>query len=218
MTFSVWKTALFAGGSAVLCGVAYSIVKKTDLLKRIERQCDAINDILFYGKEDGEKKRQAGLDNLFCIYYVLVHANQSIDVCMPSLMSETITRCLVDVQKRSHVQIRVVIHRSEYYEQLLTLADQGIQVKVIDNADNLEHEFILVDATEGVGEAVALMGSLDYEVDRVNCNRDNTLLTSDAVVVNALRREFDRVWENTVFNIDDIKGIEGEECIKLLDE
>lgn len=127
----VWKTALFAGGSAVVCGVAYKIMKKTDLFKKIEKHCDAINEILFYGKEENsEKKRQAGLDNLFCIYYVLIHANQSIDVCMPSLMSETITKCLMDVHRRGHVKIRVVIHKSEHLDQVLSLAEHGIEVKV----------------------------------------------------------------------------------------
>lgn len=78
-------------------------------------------------------------------------------------------------------------------------------MKVIDKTENLEHEFILVDAAEGTGEAVALMGSLDYEVTSVNCNRDNTLLTSDPVVVDALKNEFNRVWDFIIFNIDDIK-------------
>lgn len=196
-----WKAALSASALA-LGGMAITI------MKYIGKQYDtAINEVLFYGAADEETTKQVGLENLLCIYYVVVHACQTIDVCVPTLGSETIVKCLLSAQNKKGVKIRVAIHHDSK-SKLETLTSRGIEVKVV-RCERMAHEFILVDATDNFQEAVAVIGSVDYETSRVNCNRDCTMFASEEAVVRALKNEFNRVWESTpVFDkaskIDDL--------------
>ncbi|CAG4978450.1 unnamed protein product [Parnassius apollo] len=188
-----WKTVISTTGSTLLQGISKVLLPFKKINKDLS-QSDSINEVLFYGAEDDEKKHQVGLNNLFCIYYVIVHASRSVDVCLPSLISNTISKCLITVRQNNSANIRVAIHNSDDRENLQILAKHGISVKIINSTVKLEHEFILVDAYDECQDAVAVFGSLDYEMSRVNCNRDTTLLTSERIVVLALKKEFDRVW------------------------
>ncbi|XP_053622594.1 uncharacterized protein LOC128682101 [Plodia interpunctella] len=190
MNLPVWKTALCASGT-LICGLAFKVLQRN--LSKTTNKTD-INEFLFYGSEDETRTREIGIDNLYCIYYLLAHANKSIDICVPSLESGTIAQCLINVQQRNNARIRIAIHNSDNYHHLNSFAKCGIQVKVIKSNERLEHEFILIDSSDDLVEAVAVIGSIDYETSRVNCNRDATLLTSDAAVVSTLKKEFDRVW------------------------
>ncbi|XP_061385865.1 uncharacterized protein LOC116779141 [Danaus plexippus] len=156
---SLFRTLIFGSGS-ILSGVTEKIIKLTELVS--VPQSETINEVLFYGSEYEEKKKQLGLNNLFCIYYVIIQASFTIDVCVPSLTSDTISKCLINVQKKNKVKIRIVVHN--------------------------EHD------ASPEQEAIAVIGSLDYEVARVNSNRDTTIITSEPIVIEALKREFDRVW------------------------
>lgn len=183
-----WKSAISASG-LLLSGIAIK------LMQNFGKQCDsALNEILFYGNEDEEQTIQAGLNNLFCINFVIGHATQTIDVCVPSLVSDTITKSLINVKQKG-VKIRVAIHKSEDIESLQMFSEHGIEVKVI-NSEQLDHEFLLIDATNECQDAVAVIGSLDYDTSRVNCNRDTTMLISEQIVVISLKREFERIWES----------------------
>ncbi|XP_013194154.2 uncharacterized protein LOC106137791 [Amyelois transitella] len=199
MSLRSWKTALCASGPVVVCGIVIKILRRNiaQPISKID-----INEILIYGSEDERRMIEIGLDNLYCIHYVLAHANQSIDVCVPSLESDTIADCLINVQERSKAMIRVVIHNSKTFNHLNPFSKCGIQVKVVQTAERMEHEFILIDASEDSSDAVAVIGSLDYQTTRVNCNRDITLLTSDISVVTVLKREFDRVWNSVQIDLE----------------
>lgn len=187
-----WKNTLVLSGP-VLCGLAFKLVKNT-----IGKKCDTlINEVLFYGAKDERRMKEIGLENLFCIYYVVSHATRTVDVCVPSLESETIAKCLMNVQQRNKAKIRIAIHNSNNFGNLKSFAKHGIEVKVIKSAERLEHEFMLVDACEGMANALALVGSLDYDASRVNCNRDTTMLTSESRVITNLQQEFDRIWNTT---------------------
>ncbi|CAH0405323.1 unnamed protein product [Chilo suppressalis] len=187
-----WKNALFIGGT-FLCGLAYKFL----IYRQDEALDPSINEVLFYGAKEENKRKEIGLDNLFCIYYIIAHASRTVDVCVPKLESETITKCLISVHQKNKTRIRVAVHKSEQTDNLTSLSEQGIEVKVVKSTEPIEHEFILVDASESFADALALIGSLDYETTRVNCNRDNTLLTSEPKVVNNLKKEFDRIWNET---------------------
>ncbi|XP_045498374.1 uncharacterized protein LOC123696309 [Colias croceus] len=180
-----WKT--------VVGGIADKIINVTNMFKGI-KQNETINEVLFYGGDDEERKKQVGLNNLFCIYYIIAHAGRTIDISLPSLESDTITKCLVDVKVKNKAKIRVAVQESRDFCNLQNLVDSGIEVKVVKSKVKLEHEFILIDAGHSNLDAVAILGSLDYEINRVNCCRDATLLSSEATLVLALQREFDRVW------------------------
>ncbi|XP_068626482.1 mitochondrial cardiolipin hydrolase-like [Battus philenor] len=191
MNPSSWKSVLGKTGSAMLKNIIdiLSFNKKKNIA-----QCETINEVLFYGAEDDKEKEEIGLNNLCCIYYVIVHACQSIDVCLPSLTSETICKCFIAVQERNCAAIRVAIYHSSSSDHLQNLVKVGIAVRIVNSLVKLEHEFILIDANDTCKEAVAVLGSLNYEVSRVNCNRDTTMLTSEPTVILALKKEFDRVW------------------------
>lgn len=134
-----------------------------------------------------------GLNNLFCIYYVIIHASRSIDVCVPSLVSATLVECLLSV-KRNRVNIRIILHAKKYLKNLEVFTQNEIDVKVIEHPERLEYNFILIDAEESYIEAVAVLGSIDYEPSRVNCIREANLITSQERLVNALKHEFERLW------------------------
>ncbi|CAD0194917.1 unnamed protein product [Chrysodeixis includens] len=166
----------------------------------------AINEILLYGAETEEQTKQIGLDNLLCIYYVILHANKTVDVCVPSLISGTLAECLINVRQKNKARVRITIHNSDEFHNLQSFAENGIEVKVISPSVRLEHEFVLVDLGSGPGEAVGVLGALDYDTARPNCNRDATLLSSDVTLLTALGKEFERVWnyapETTEFKLD----------------
>ncbi|XP_045774960.1 uncharacterized protein LOC123873906 [Maniola jurtina] len=189
-----WKTVLLRKVCVIILnriGIAAKIIQ----LVRPNKQSDTINEILLYGAGDYDRKKQLGLNNLFCVYNVLVHARQTIDVCMPSLDSETISKCLINVHEKSKVKLRIVVHKNFDLDSNHFL-DYGIEVKVISQAEvRLEHEFMLIDAVD-FAEGLAIIGSLDYELKRVNCDSDSTLMTSEKAVVSTLKREFDRIWNS----------------------
>ncbi|OWR47714.1 Mitochondrial cardiolipin hydrolase [Danaus plexippus plexippus] len=186
---SLFRTLIFGSGS-ILSGVTEKIIKLTELVS-VSPQSETINEVLFYGSEYEEKKKQLGLNNLFCIYYVIIQASFTIDVCVPSLTSDTISKCLINVQKKNKVKIRIVVHNEHGNYDCFLKSD--IEVKVIKSKLKMEHEYLLIDASPEQ-EAIAVIGSLDYEVARVNSNRDTTIITSEPIVIEALKREFDRVW------------------------
>ncbi|XP_063395729.1 uncharacterized protein LOC134680544 [Cydia fagiglandana] len=192
-----WKTAVCASGSILLGGVAIKLLKISNVFSSRRNHDVPVNEVLLYGANDEVQTKQIGLNNLFCIYYVIVHANCSIDVCLPDLESETIAKCLIGAQKNK-VKVRLIVHSNRDFD-MPKLIKHGIEVKIITSRSRepLEHEYILVDADAETRGAVAVMGSLDYETARVNCNRDATLLTSEPSVVKSLKREFDRVWNST---------------------
>lgn len=194
-----WKSFLF-GSASVLTGISQKITKLANIVG-ISKQSDAINEVLFYGAQYKEKE-QVGLNNLFCIYYMIAHASQSVDICVPTLESDTISKCLLNIQKRENncAKVRIIVHNTSTLSNLQSFVSCGIQVKIIRPKIELEHEFLLIDAN--CVDAVAILGSLDYEVNRVNHNRDNTLITSEATLIRTLKREFNRIWDT-------------EECIQL---
>ncbi|XP_049879628.1 uncharacterized protein LOC126376335 [Pectinophora gossypiella] len=176
-------------------GLVMSGIAAVKILKSITKRRDTtVNEVLLYGAEDDEKAKEAGLNNLFCIYYVIVHATTTVDVCMPNLLSDTIAKCLVNARRNSKVKIRVCLYKCNDVSQLDFITQSGIEVKVV--REHLAHEFILVDAVEDCKETVAIIGSLDYDTKRVNCSRDNTMLTSEETVVKTLKKEFERIWES----------------------
>lgn len=185
-----WRSFINATGSALLKCVTFMTTLKTEN----SVHCDSINEVLFYGAEDDKKSEEIGTNNLLCIYYVVIHACRSIDVCLPTLNSDTISKCLSNVHKRNCVVIRIVLYNADNRDIVQGLVKQGIAVKIVNLAPKLEHEFIIIDAIDECKDAVAVLGSLDYEISRVNCNRDSTLLTSDFTVIHALKKEFDRIW------------------------
>ncbi|XP_047509373.1 uncharacterized protein LOC125052274 [Pieris napi] len=198
MDFFLWKT------------LALTFSKKlVDLRKKftMEKKCDVINDVLIYGSNDTEEwKKQVGLNNLFCILYMIVHAARTINISIPSLESDSITKSLIQVKIKNNVEIRLIVHRYAEYCNLQGLAENGIRVKVINSIVKLEHEFIIIDGD--CSDSVAILGSLDFEVNRVNCSRDITILSSDFDLISSLQREFNRVWcsvDDTQINkFDDI--------------
>ncbi|CAH2240711.1 jg13949 [Pararge aegeria aegeria] len=155
-----------------------------------------INEVLLYDAGKENIKKQLGLNNLCCIYYVIVHARLTIDLCLPSLDSVTISRCLVRIRQKNKTRVRIILHRNPD-SSVKPFLDFGMEVKVIRKSEvQLEHEFILIDAQGECEEALVIIGSLDDAVNRVTCNRNNTLITSENAIVFSLKREFDRIWDS----------------------
>lgn len=191
---SKWKMVLF-GSSTVITFVTSKIRKLAIYNNCTFEKNDTFNEILFYGGADENQRKEIGLNNLFCVYYVLVHARKSIDICVPNLKSDTIISCLIKMKQINKINIRLALYANDQ-DTSQDLRKYGIQVKLIKSEVQIEHEFILVDSSEKDG--LAIIGSLDYEVNHVNCNRDNTLLTSESAVVITLKHEFDRIWSSVV--------------------
>ncbi|CAK1540085.1 unnamed protein product [Leptosia nina] len=196
MDMFIWKS--------VVVGLAERIVGITRRLKNNEKS-DAINEVLIYGGDTDEWRRQVGLNNLFCILYIIDHAGRTIDISMPSLESDSLTKCLIEVKNRNNIEVRLIVHNVTDLCNLHSLADNGIRVKVIKSAVKLEHEFIIIDGA--YSDAVAILGSLDFEVSRVNCCKGTTILSSDCTLISALQLEFNRVWlshdDENINNFDD---------------
>lgn len=166
-----------------------------------------INEVLIYGSNENEEhKKQVGLNNLYCILYMIVHAGKTIDISIPSLESVSLTNSLIQVKSKNNVQVRLVVYKSPDIYNLRCLSDNGVCVKVINSIVELEHEFIIIDG-DGC-DSVAILGSIDFEVKRVNCCRDTTILSSDSALIVPLRCEFERVWlsvdDTNINRFDDV--------------
>lgn len=96
-----------------------------NIFKKSKKSENFINEILFYGAEGETASQELGVTNLFCIYYLLGHATTSIDMCVPSLASDTIAECLTRVAQKK-VKVRVAIHKSDNFSHLDSLAQSGI--------------------------------------------------------------------------------------------
>lgn len=194
---SPWKMAIVAGGSAILCGIAYKYIKLLD--KNREQSVAEVNEVLMYGGEEDEIQRESVVtDHLYSITYVISRARQSVDVCLPRLVNSSIMQSLMFVAEKGR-KVRVIIHSDRSEEQISCieeLSDRGIGVKMIKPVIKIEHEFILVDGENWKSkDAVALIGSLNYSKDNVNNKYDSTLFTTEQTIVNTLNKEFNRLWQ-----------------------
>ncbi|KAJ8736215.1 hypothetical protein PYW08_006871 [Mythimna loreyi] len=185
------NSVLYAGG-ALICGIIIKVLE-ISIFRNKNKQSDVtVNEVLFYGAEDEEETQQIRTNNMLCIHYVILHARSTVDVCVPSLASDSLAKCLVSVQQKNKVYIRVAIHNSNDFHNLQLLAQNGIEVKVIKTGVRLAHEFVLLDAR--AGEPLALAGALPGAGPARA--RAATLLTSDSTLITALGLEFERVWNS----------------------
>ncbi|KAF9421421.1 hypothetical protein HW555_002636 [Spodoptera exigua] len=193
MSKSTWKCILSAGSSKVF-GFGLKMLE-ISIFRNVEQLDTAINEVLFYGAGDEKQVKQIAQSNLYCIRFIIVNASATVDVCVPNLSSETLAKCLVTLHQNNKVKIRIAIHSSDDddLENLELFAKNGVEVKVLRPEVRLEHEFVLVDARVA-GEAVAALGALDLEP--AGLASAATLLTSEAAVLTALHREFERVWDS----------------------
>lgn len=155
--------------------------------------------VLFYGGANKDIAKEASLNNLSFISNVIVNSHKTINLCVPQFVSSSLAKCLIKVQQTKKVKIKVAIHNSKNLENVEELARNDIEVKVI-NSSRLEHEFVLVDATDDFNGAAALINSINY---KFNYNNDNTMYISDISVVKGLKKEFDRVWQTVPRLISD---------------
>ncbi|VVC93619.1 unnamed protein product [Leptidea sinapis] len=172
----------------------------SNALKKVtrQRQSETINEILVYGDDDHKIKQEVGLNNLTCIYYMINLACLTIDFCAPNLESDTIANCLIGVKQRNKAKIRICVQNVKDVCDIEYLAQEGIEVKIIKGKVKMEYEFLLIDADGlNTNDAVAILGSLDYELGRVNCSRDLTIISSDSHLIATLRCEFDRLWNSS---------------------
>lgn len=156
--------------------------------------------VLFYGDVNKEVAKEASLKNLRFIENVIVNSKKTINVCVPKCVSSSLVKCLIEAQRTKKVKIQVVIHNTESITNVLQLVRNEIAVKFV-NSSKLEHEFILVDATDDFEGAAALINSINYE--RINYNINNTMFISDKSVVRSLTKEFERVWHSVSRLISD---------------
>lgn len=156
--------------------------------------------VLFYGDDNEEVAKEASLKNLLFICKVIVKSKRSIDLCVPKSISNTLTKCLIKAQRTRNVKIRLIIHNSENLSNLQQLVKNDITVKVI-NSSKLEHEFVLLDATDSFKGCSALTNCINY--DNINFNRDNTMFITEMSVVMSLNKEFERIWQSAPCLVSD---------------
>lgn len=156
--------------------------------------------VLFYGDVNKEVAKEASLKNLCFIWNVIANSNKTINLCVPKFVSNSLAKCLIKAQRTKKVKIEVAIHNSKNLDNVQQLVRSDIAVKVI-NSSRLEHEFLLVDATDDFKGAAALINSINFE--NVNYNGDNTIFITEKSMVRNFKKEFDRIWQSVPCLISD---------------
>ncbi|XP_014362045.2 mitochondrial cardiolipin hydrolase [Papilio machaon] len=122
-------------------------------------------------------------------------ATKSVNVCMPGIHNPAIQGRLVQLIKKKNIKARIIIDRSGYNKSteffIKELIDAGAEIKCEKNdaVFTMQHKFCLID------DRILMTGTLNWGNDR-SCDHWNYVyITSKLLLVDPVRKEFYRMWE-----------------------
>lgn len=120
-------------------------------------------------------------------------STQFIDIAMYYLTSRRIARALIEA-KRRHVQIRVVLDKSQEYEKHSKsryLLKNGIDIRFHLGAGLMHNKFAIIDGNRLV------TGSFNWTATAENLNEENLLIIDNEALVKEYEKRFQHLIENS---------------------
>ncbi len=118
-------------------------------------------------------------------------ARTSVDVCVFTITDDRITEAIIAAHDRN-VTIRVVSDNDKSNElgsDIAELKHCGIEVRMDESDFHMHHKFAIFDRQR------VLTGSYNWTRSAAKYNEENFIVSSDANLVNAYQRAFDKLWK-----------------------
>lgn len=122
---------------------------------------------------------------------VLLEAKQSLDVCVFTINCRELADATIQLHK-SGVVVRVLTDDEQMGStgsQIEKFRREGIQVRHDLSSFFMHHKFVVIDQKRLVN------GSFNWTRQAVTGNRENVVISSDKLVVEAFSKEFERLWQ-----------------------
>jgi phosphatidylserine/phosphatidylglycerophosphate/cardiolipin synthase-like enzyme len=113
------------------------------------------------------------------------------DICVFTITDDRIASAIADLHRRG-VKVRILTDNDKQYDggsDIDRLRRAGIAVKVDETEHHMHHKFAVLDGTR------LLNGSYNWTRSAAAYNEENLIITSDAELVRAFSRQFQKMWE-----------------------
>jgi phosphatidylserine/phosphatidylglycerophosphate/cardiolipin synthase-like enzyme len=121
----------------------------------------------------------------------LARCRHTADICVFTITDDRIASAIVEMHRRA-VKVRILTDNDKQYDggsDIDRLRRSGIAVKVDETEHHMHHKFALLDSTR------LLNGSYNWTRSAAAYNEENLIITSDAELVRAFSRQFQKMWE-----------------------
>eukprot|EP01025_Chloroclados_australasicus_P026660 TRINITY_DN26477_c0_g1_i1.p2 TRINITY_DN26477_c0_g1~~TRINITY_DN26477_c0_g1_i1.p2 ORF type:complete len:189 (+),score=18.27 TRINITY_DN26477_c0_g1_i1:150-716(+) len=122
---------------------------------------------------------------------LLLHARQSIDVCVFTITCNDIAQALKQAHKDG-VHVRIITDDDQATTQgsdAVDLKKGGIQVKTDDSPYHMHHKFCIIDGKTLVN------GSFNWTRQAVLHNQENIVFVEDQRLIRPFRQKFEQMWK-----------------------
>jgi phosphatidylserine/phosphatidylglycerophosphate/cardiolipin synthase-like enzyme len=133
-------------------------------------------------------------DCLGVIQDLLAQARQSIDICVFTITDDRIADAMVRAKRRG-ITIRIITDDDKSEDlgsDIHRLASLGIETREDRSDRHMHHKFAIFD------QKTLLTGSYNWTRGAAERNLENFIVTTDARLLRAFQREFDRLWDHII--------------------
>ena len=131
---------------------------------------------------------EAGLE---LIQRELRAARTSLDICVFTITDDRLTRAIVDARQRG-IDTRLITDNDKQFDtgsDIDQLVRSGIPTRFDPDADHMHHKFAIIDGKRLIN------GSYNWTRGATH-NHENVTVSTDADLVDAFAKEFDRLWRS----------------------
>ena len=161
-----------------------------------------ISEVMFFSKDSSlcrahtNSKEACLKDNCPARYLrtlesYLNRAEQSLDVCMYIMTSESLSNTIVNAYRRG-VVVRIIMDgrmAGNDFAQTAVFHRNGIAIKMQYSDNMMHHKFAIVDGD------ILITGSTNWTMSAFFGNFDNILITNQCSLVKPFVSEFQKLWE-----------------------
>lgn len=116
-----------------------------------------------------------------------------IDICVFTISDDLITDALIEVKELYNVDIRIITDDEKSYDKgsdIKFLESKGFDIRYDDVRHHMHHKFAIFDSNR------VLTGSYNWTRSAASYNQENILLTAKPKVVEAYKKEFNKLWKS----------------------
>lgn len=116
-----------------------------------------------------------------------------IDICVFTISDDLITDALIEVKELYNVDVRIITDDEKSYDKgsdIKFLESKGFDIRYDDVRHHMHHKFAIFDSNR------VLTGSYNWTRSAASYNQENILLTAKPKVVEAYKKEFNKLWKS----------------------
>lgn len=116
-------------------------------------------------------------------------ARKTLDICVFTITDDRVTNQIIDADRRG-VGVRVVTDNDKQFDSgsdIARLVREQVPTRFDPDKDHMHHKFAVIDNQR------LLTGSYNW-TRGATCNHENVIVLTDADLVAAFAKEFDRLW------------------------